>query len=239
MNLHDVFGLDLMGLVGKDFIALLNITMIDLVLAGDNAIVVGMAASRVDPAMRSRVIFWGMAIAVVLRIVFALITAQLLVIVGLTLAGGILLLWVCWKMYREIITPNFTGDTAEAPTSGTDATDALATVGFGAALMHIILADVSMSLDNVLAVAGAAKGNMTVLILGLALAVLFMAVAANYIAKLLGRFPGIMWIGLLIILYVSIDMIWRGSHEVACNTYGGYWCNHSLLDALKVKAGMM
>ncbi len=236
MNLQDLLGLDLMGLVGKDFVALLNITMIDLVLAGDNAIVVGMAASRVDPAIRARVIFWGMVIAVVLRIAFALITVQLLAIVGLTLAGGILLLWVCWKMYREIIAPaheelqNGTGADGKAA--------AVATVGFGAALFHIIVADVSMSLDNVLAVAGASKGNTTVLIIGLAIAVLFMAVAANYIAKILSRHPGIMWIGLLIILYVSLDMIWRGSHEVACDTYGGFWCNHNLIDLMKMKAGM-
>ena len=238
MNLHDVFGLDLMGLVGKDFIALLNITMIDLVLAGDNAIVVGMAAARVDPAIRSRVIFWGMTIAVMLRIAFALITAHLLAIVGLTLAGGILLLWVCWKMYREIKATN-PQNQAEPVADGPAVAGAITTVGFGSALVHIVAADISMSLDNVLAVAGASKGNFTVLVLGLGLAIVFMAVAANFIAKMLSRHPGIMWIGLLIILYVSLDMIWRGSHEVACDMYGGFWCNHNLIDFVKVKAGML
>ena len=237
MNLQDLFGLDLMGLVGKDLIALLNITMIDLVLAGDNAIVVGMAAARVDPAIRARVILWGMIIAVLLRIGFALITLQLLAIVGLTLAGGILLLWVCWKMYREIISPDHDKQETEPGANG-QAAATVTTVGFGSALLHIIAADVSMSLDNVLAVAGASKGNTTVLVIGLSIAVLLMALAANYIAKLLSRYPGIMWIGLFIILYVSLDMIWRGSHEVACDTYGGYWCNHNLFDFVKVKAGL-
>lgn len=140
-------------------------------------------------------------------------------------------------MYREIISPDHDKQEIEPAANGQAAT-AVTTVGFGSALAHIIAADVSMSLDNVLAVAGASKGNMTVLIIGLSIAVLLMAVAANYVAKLLSRYPGIMWIGLLIILYVSLDMIWRGSHEVACDAYGGYWCNHNLIDFMKVKAGM-
>src|SRR5262249_40864429 len=140
-------------------IALLQIILIDVVLAGDNAIVVGMAASKLSAEQRRRVIFWGAAGAVLLRILFAVVATQLLAIVGLTLAGGILLLWVCWKMYREIVRP------APAAAHGAPA----AKPGFWNALTQIIVADVSMSLDNVLAVAGAAKGHIGILVIGLAL----------------------------------------------------------------------
>jgi YjbE family integral membrane protein len=147
-----------------DLVSLSQIIIIDFVLAGDNAIVVGMAASRVHPALRVRVIFWGVAGAVVLRILFAVVATQLLTIVGLTLAGGILLLWVCWKMYREIRL------TAPKPAfAGGVPGESLAPVRnmtFRAALVQIIIADVSMSLDNVLAVAGAAKGQIWVLAYG-------------------------------------------------------------------------
>ena len=175
-----------MDLLQAELTALLQVIVIDVVLAGDNAIVVGLAASRVAPELRARVIFWGIAGAVVLRILFAAVTVQLLAIVGLTLAGGILLLWVCWKMYREIThepAPSAAGaqvvSHADQQTAGT--------VGFWGALMQIIIADVSMSLDNVLAVAGAAKGHTWVLVVGLAIAVVLMAVAATYIAKLLAQ----------------------------------------------------
>jgi len=221
----------ILDLFGNNILALINVAIIDLVLAGDNAIVVGMAASRVDPSIRAKVIFWGMAGAVILRIVFALITTQLLAIVGLTLAGGILLLWVCWKMYREIINHN-------APDIGDGTTQAGVTMGFGAAMLQIIIADLSMSLDNVLAVAGAAKGNTAVLVFGLGLAILAMAVAANYIARLLGRYPWITWIGLLIIVYVALDMIWRGSHEVACQAYDAFWCHNELFGVLRTSMGI-
>ena len=212
-------------LISIDPVALFLVTMIDLVLAGDNAIVVGMAASRVDPAIRNTVIVWGMAGAVVLRILFALVATQLLAIVGLTLAGGILLLWVCWKMYRELVAPEY-ADAIAAGISGDGATSStgVATLGFGAAISQIVVADVSMSLDNVLAVAGAAKGDATVLVIGLALSIIAMAIAANFIAKLLSRFPWIMWIGLLIIVYVALDMVWRGAQEVACHGLGSPWC---------------
>ena len=142
----------------QHFIALSQIIIIDFVLAGDNAIVVGMAASRVHPSMRARVILWGIGGAVVLRILFAAIATQLLTIVGLTLAGGILLLWVCWKMYREITLPA-PAMTAFAGHSIGVGLGAAKTMTFGAALTQIVVADVSMSLDNVLAVAGAAKGQ--------------------------------------------------------------------------------
>lgn len=216
-----------------NFAPLLNVMMIDLVLAGDNAIVVGLAASRVDPKIRAKVIFWGIAGAVILRILFAALTSQLLALVGLTLAGGLLLLFVCWKMARQIAA----GHADEPPSLAAMATPAAsASIGFGAALLQIILADVTMSLDNVLAVAGAAKGSPLVLVIGLAVAVVLMAVASHYIAKLLADYPVISWLGLAIILYVAFDMIYRGSHEVACKAYATgcaetlwMWLTRSLL----------
>ena len=216
--------------------ALLQIIMIDVVLAGDNAIVVGLAASRVRPEIRNSVIFWGIAGAVVLRILFASVTNQLLAIVGLTLAGGILLLWVCWKMYRQVVAGE--DHDIEAIEDNLDSQSTVGpAVGFGAAVTQIIIADVSMSLDNVLAVAGAAKGEPLVLIVGLAIAVVLMAVAAHFIAKLLVRYPWITWIGLLIILYVALDMIYRGSHEVTCQALG-FGCSEGLFEAILNRLGI-
>ncbi|MFZ4809257.1 MAG: TerC family protein [Hyphomicrobiaceae bacterium] len=208
-------------------IALLNVIMIDVVLAGDNAIIVGLAASRVSPELRARVIFWGIAGAVVLRIGFAAVTTQLLMIVGLTLAGGLLLLWVCWKMYRQIREGMHDPDDVK-PTLTADGRVA-EPLSFRQAIVQIIIADVSMSLDNVLAVAGAAKGSPLVLIIGLAVAVILMAVASHYIARLLVRHAWVTWIGLLIIVYVSFDMIFDGAHEVTCRIYG-FGCRESLID---------
>jgi YjbE family integral membrane protein len=196
-----------------------QVVAIDLVLAGDNAIVVGMAAAAVPAENRRKVIFWGIGAAIGLRIFFALITTQLLMIIGLTLAGGILLLWVCWKMFRELrshgrdeVAPD------EALEGKVDA--AVATTTIGAAIWQIVIADVSMSLDNVLAVAGAAKDHPTILILGLLLSVVLMGAAANMIAHLLHKHRWIGWIGLGIITYVALDMIWRGSQEVIEHTAG-------------------
>jgi YjbE family integral membrane protein len=194
----------------QEYFALLNVIMIDVVLAGDNAIIVGLAASRVAPEMRSRVIFWGIAGAVVLRILFAGITAQLLTIVGLTLAGGLLLLWVCWKMYRQLAAGGHGSDAENAA-----AVTAAGSMTFGQAVTQVVLADVTMSLDNVLAVAGAAKGSFAVLVIGLLVAIVLMAVASHYIARLLGQYPWIAWIGLLIIVYVALSMIWDGWHQIA------------------------
>ena len=214
-----------------ELIALVQVIVIDLVLAGDNAIVVGMAASRVAPEHRSRVIFWGIAAAVGLRIAFAAVTLQLLAIIGLTLAGGILLLWVCWKMYREIaLRPQPVSVGAAA--AGSDG-QAVGPLSMWSAVTQIIVADVSMSLDNVLAVAGAAKGHVWVLVVGLGVAVVLMAVAASYIAGLLTRFPWIAWIGLLMILYVALEMMWRGSLEVACAYVPTAVCGQGLLAALE------
>ena len=200
----------------QQLVALSQIIIIDFVLAGDNAIVVGMAASRVHPSIRAKVILLGVGGAVVLRIMFAAIATQLLTIVGLTLAGGILLLWVCWKMYREIALQAPVAAPAFAGHGGVAGPSALPQMTFGAALLQIIVADVSMSLDNVLAVAGAAKGEIWVLAVGLTVAVGFMALLSAYIAKLLARYHWITWIGLAIVLYVALEMVWSGSHQVGC-----------------------
>jgi YjbE family integral membrane protein len=199
-------------------IALGQVIAIDLVLAGDNAIVVGMAAAGVPVDQRRRVIFWGIGAAIVLRIFFALITTQLLAIIGLTLAGGVLLLWVCWKMFRELRSH---GQDEVAPDEAIAQAEAKQgqTKSFGTAVWQILVADVSMSLDNVLAVAGAAKDHPTVLIIGLLLSVVLMGVAANMVAHLLHKHRWIGWIGLAIITYVALDMIWRGSAEVWPHAY--------------------
>jgi len=205
-----------------NWVALANVIVIDVVLAGDNAIVVGLAASQVAPHLRARVIFWGITGAVILRIAFAAVASQLLQIVGITLAGGLLLLWVCWKMYRQILqhtadpVPHALG--AAAVGEG-GRSDNVRHMSLWAAIGQVIVADVSMSLDNVLAVAGAAKGSPLVLVIGLAVAIVLMAIASHFIARLLSKYPSITWIGLLIILYVSLDMIYGGSHEVACKAY--------------------
>ncbi|MFC3126645.1 TerC family protein [Pseudoroseomonas globiformis] len=197
-----------------ELIALGQVLLIDLVLAGDNAIVVGMAAAGLPADQRRKAIFWGIVAATVMRIGFAAITTQLLAIVGITLAGGILLLWVCYKMFRELqrghapeVTEAEMEAHAEAASTGQRKT-------LRGAIIQILVADVSMSLDNVLAVAGAAKEHLWVLVVGLAISVVLMGVAATFIAKLLEKHRWIAWVGLLVILYVAIDMIWSGSGEV-------------------------
>jgi YjbE family integral membrane protein len=203
-----------MDTTAQSLIALAQVVMIDVALAGDNAIVVGLAASRVEVAMRRRVIFWGIAGAVILRVLFAVTATQLFAIIGLTLAGGILLLWVCWKMYRELTRGH---DDAAVAAESAPANEQRSPMSFRAAVVQIIIADLSMSLDNVLAVAGAAKNNLVILMIGLALSILLMAVAANVIARLLVRHAWISWLGLAIVLYVALEMIWRGAFEVAAH----------------------
>ncbi|OYD81720.1 TerC family protein [Azospirillum brasilense] len=208
--------------------ALGQVIAIDLVLAGDNAIVVGMAAAAVPLAQRRKVIFWGIGAAIALRIFFALITTQLLAIIGLTLAGGVLLLWVCWKMFRELrshgtdeVAPDEAMDAPDTPVGVSGNAAAGAAVGgatVGAAIWQIVVADVSMSLDNVLAVAGAAKDHPTILVIGLLLSVVLMGAAANMIAHVLHKHRWVGWVGLVIITYVALDMIWRGSNEVLMHT---------------------
>ncbi|APO71635.1 TerC family integral membrane protein (plasmid) [Rhizobium gallicum] len=190
--------------------ALLQVIAIDLVLAGDNAVVIGLAAAGLPVVQRKKAILVGILAATVLRILFASVTVQLLSIVGLLLAGGLLLLWVCWKMWRELRSQHANG--GEIGLEGEASTGPKKT--FMQAATQIVVADVSMSLDNVLAVAGAARDHPTVLILGLALSIAMMGVAANIIARLLSRHRWIAYVGLLIILYVSLDMIHRGVLEV-------------------------
>lgn len=215
---------------------LAKIIMIDVVLAGDNAIVVGLAASQVAPQLRAKVIFWGITAAVVLRILFAAMTTKLLTIVGLTLAGGLLLLWVCWRMYRQISGP--TEHSLEDIESGNiAAVPPDKQLSFWGAVWQITLADVSMSLDNVLAVAGVAKGSTLVLVIGLAIAIILMAVASHFIAGLLVKYPWISWVGLLIIVWVALDMIYAGSHEVSCKMYN-FGCSETLWQGVKHRLGI-
>ncbi|HEX4272536.1 MAG TPA: TerC family protein [Rhizomicrobium sp.] len=184
-------------------VALAQVLMIDIVLAGDNAVVIGMAAARVPPALRKKVIFWGLVAAVVLRIFLAVIAVSLMKVIGLTLAGGILLLWVCWRFWRDI--------SGHKPH---EAAALQANASLRRAITQIVLADVSMSLDNVLAVAGAARDHLDVLVIGLFLSVGLMGAAANVIARLLERFRWISYLGLAIVLYVALSMIWHGGHAV-------------------------
>ncbi len=200
-----------------ELIALGQVIFIDLVLAGDNAIVVGMAAAGVAREYRAKVIFWGIAAAVVLRIIFALMTTQLLAIIGLTFAGGVLLLWVCWKLFRELREQREEQEGAELVSGEGDAADGPTpanTKSMKAAIWQVIVADVSMSLDNVLAVAGAARDHLWVLAVGLVLSVALMGAAASIIARLLNRYHWIAYIGLVVILYVALRMMWDGGLEI-------------------------
>ena len=195
-----------------EFYAFLQVVWVDLALAGDNAIVVGMAAAGLPVLQRRRAIAIGIGAAVVLRIAFALVTTELLQIVGLLFAGGLLLLWVAWKLWREIVAQRAAaageGEEADGEASATE------TKPFGQAVLQIVLADVSMSLDDVLAVAGVARGHAGVRIFGLALSVALMALAANLIARLLQRHPWIAFVGLAVILYVAGSMIYEGGMEL-------------------------
>ncbi|AZO47073.1 MAG: TerC family protein [Mesorhizobium sp.] len=200
--------------------ALLQVIAIDLVLAGDNAIVIGLAAAGLPTEQRKRAILIGVLAATVLRILFAAVTVKLLAIVGLLLAGGILLLWVCWKMYRELRTSHADEEEATEALSNTDFDRDSKIAGkaprktLGQAALQIVVADVSMSLDNVLAVAGAARDHFWVLVIGLVLSIGLMGLAASFIARLLHRYRWIAYIGLAIILYVAVDMVYRGAMEV-------------------------
>ena len=184
--------------------AFLQVIMIDLVLAGDNAVVIGLAAAGLAPKRRPRVILVGVLAATAMRIVFALFAVQLLGIVGLLFAGGILLLWVAWKMWRELRGQRHAdpGELSAPPKT------------FAQAAWQIVMADVSMSLDNVLAVAGAARDHLAALVFGLGLSIVLMGVASSIIAKLLSKHRWIAYVGLAIVLYVACDMIWRGGQEV-------------------------
>jgi YjbE family integral membrane protein len=195
-----------------------QVLMIDILLAGDNAIVVGALAAGLPPAQRKRVILIGIIAALVLRIGFALVVSQLMQIVGLILAGGLLLLWVSWKMWRELH-PKRGGDTP-GDASDDDISGLRPAKSFAAAAWAVAVADVSMSLDNVLAVAGAAREHPGILIIGLILSVALMGLAANVIAKYIERFRWIAYLGLAVIVYVAFKMIYEGiiDHNVGILT---------------------
>jgi YjbE family integral membrane protein len=203
-------------------VALGQVLFIDIVLAGDNAIVVGMAAAGLPADQRRKAIFWGIAAATIMRIAFASITVQLLSIVGIVFAGGVLLLWVCWKMYRELRDGGGHGEHG-ATADGVELDDnGRPKKTLRQAITQILVADISMSLDNVLAVAGAAKDHPYILIFGLAVSVVLMGVAATFIAKLLEKHRWIAWVGLLVILYVAGSMIYEGTFQIAENVPHAY-----------------
>jgi len=188
--------------------ALASVVVIDLVLAGDNAIVVALAASGLEPARRRRVIMAGIVIATALRIALSLFAVKLLAIIGLTLAGGILLLWVAWKLYRELHD--------EAPSAAAGAPPK----SFGRALFQVVAADLSMSLDNALAVAGTARDHFIVLVIGLLLSVGLMALAASMVARLLARHRWLAWLGVAIVAAVALRLIYDGSAEIVERAFG-------------------
>lgn len=202
------------GELAAQLTALGQVILIDIVLAGDNAVVIGTAAAGLPPTKQRQVIFLGASLALLMRIAFALIATQLLAIIGLLLAGGILLLWVAWKMWRELqaqkaverreIPAVIPGAHAAAPGQKT----------FFSAVTQVAIADVSMSLDNVLAVAGAAREHPYIMAFGLLLSIALMAIAAGYIARLIERHRWIAYVGLAIILWVALEMIYKGGRDV-------------------------
>ena len=190
----------------SDLVVLAQVLLIDLMLAGDNAVAVGLSASGLEPKKRRAAIMAGLGAAVALRIGFALLATKLLAIIGLTLAGGLILLWVCWKMWRDLgvhhrAAPSPAGHAAPAKS-------------FASALLQIMLADLSMSLDNVLAVAGAARQHPALLVFGLLFSIALMGVAASWIAKFLSRMRWLGYVGLLVVVYVALHMIWDGHRTV-------------------------
>ncbi len=202
------------GLISASAVtAFFEILLIDIVLAGDNAIVVGALAAGLPAEQRKKVILIGVIAALVLRVAFALVVSQLLQIVGLVLAGGLLLLWVAWRMFREIRHKDESAGSEEV--AGDEHSGMRPAKTFAAAAWGVALADVSMSLDNVLAVAGAAREHPYVLVFGLILSVLLMGIAANFIARYVDRYRWIGWVGLVVILWVAVKMIYEGAGHVA------------------------
>jgi YjbE family integral membrane protein len=205
--------MDLAFITPAALTAFFEILFIDIVLAGDNAIVVGALAAGLPAAQRKKVILIGVLAALVLRIAFALLVTQLLQVVGLVLAGGLLLLWVAWRMYRELRHKDESAGSDEV--AGDEHSGLKPSKTFAAAAWGVALADVSMSLDNVLAVAGAARDHPWVLVFGLILSVLLMGLAANFIARYIERYRWIAWVGLVVILWVALKMIFDGARNVA------------------------
>ena len=184
-----------------DLVTLAQVVMIDVALAGDNAVVVGLAVSGLPAKQKRPAILGGIIAATLIRVALGAVALRLLAIIGLLFAGGVLLLWVCWRMYRELKHPHHLRE-SHAKT-------------LREAILQILLADVSMSLDNVLAVAGAARDSFWILATGLILSVALMGLAADLVARLLERYRWIAWVGLAIVLYVALNMVWHGAHEVA------------------------
>ena len=182
----------------EQILIFIQIILLDLVLAGDNAIIIGMVASQFPNEQRKKIIFWGIGAAIILRIIFTLITAYLLQITGLRLIGGLLLLYVCYKLYVDVVKGNATEEKSPS----------VENTNLFKAITTIIIADVTMSLDNVLAVAGAAKDHYYLLIFGLVLSIALMAVAANLISQWIKKYKWIAWLGLLAILFVAIELIY-------------------------------
>ena len=208
----DIFSADIVS-------AFFKVIFIDLVLAGDNAIVIGLAAAGLPPDQRNKAVAIGILAATALRIAFAGVAVQLLLIVGLLLAGGLLLLWVCWKMWRELRHSQSEPVSGRRAMPGADGTAeevvaAAPRKTLRQASLQIVVADISMSLDNVLAVAGAARDHPMVLVFGLGLSIVLMGVAASFIARALARHRWIAYLGLAIILFVALEMIWKGAGEV-------------------------
>ncbi len=205
-------------LIPPSIAALLQVILIDIVLAGDNAVVIGVAAALVPKAQRRQVIFWGLASAVMLRVMLATVAATIMAVIGLTFAGGILLLWVSWRLYREIHRSH--EEAVGAKTIGDEHRGIIPpslpspTPNVRRAIVQIAIADLSMSLDNVLAVAGAAMNHVWVLAVGLLLSVVLIGFAASMIANLLQRYPWISYAGLTIIVYVALRMIWFGGLQI-------------------------
>ena len=191
--------------------AFVQIVLIDIVMSGDNAIIIGMAAAGLPPELRKKAIFWGIIGATVLRIFFAVIVVQLLAIIGIKVVGGLLLLWVCWRMWQEI---RAGGTVEEMEREAEENAKKGPPKTMRTAMTNIIVADATMSLDNVLAVAGAARDHLEMLIFGLVLSIALMAFTANFIAKLLEKHNWLGYLGLAIIAYVAVQMIWQGSGEV-------------------------
>lgn len=190
-----------------------QIVFIDLVLAGDNAIIVGMVAARVPVHMRQRVILFGVGAAVVMRIGFSLIAVQLLGITGLKLIGGALLLWVCWRLWVELRC-GYDEQLHEGADLAADAEKSGDLSALRPAVIQIVIADLSMSIDNVLAIAGVAREHPVLMVFGLALSVAFMIFAATLIARLLKNYPWVAYLGVVLILWVAFVMMWEGGHEV-------------------------
>ncbi|MGI9416612.1 MAG: YjbE family putative metal transport protein [Geminicoccaceae bacterium] len=206
--------------------SMLMVIFVDLVLSGDNAIVIGLAAAALPAPLRRTAIMWGIGIAIALRIMFALLTLQLLQLTGIKLVGGLMLLWVCFRLWQDLISGASTepeiaaAGSASEVSEGGGAARAIATAGFMRAMTSIAIADVSMSLDNVLAVAGIAKDNEVTLVFGLGLSILLMALAATAIARTLEHYRWVGYVGLAIILWVAGEMIYNGSQDVYLELLG-------------------